>query len=87
MTARVLWGSQADPPRATGYGWPARVRCKVAGGRPSAEQMELARLRAELARVKIEARHPNRSDGVLRQGMRCEGTPGFFCSGACGRSR
>ncbi len=31
----------------------------------SAEQMEIGRLRAELARVKMERFHPGKSDGVL----------------------
>ena len=38
-----------------GCGWPARGALHGAGERTaSAEQMELARLRAELARVKME---------------------------------
>ena len=33
----------------------------------NAEQMEISRLRAEFARVKDGARHPGKSDGVLRE--------------------
>jgi transposase len=35
----------------------------------SVEQMEISRLRAELARMKIGARHSGKSDGVLRKGI------------------
>ena len=52
-----------------GCGWPARGALQGAGERTaSAEQMELARLRAELARVKME-RDILKNDGVLCQGV------------------
>ena len=40
----------------------------TAASKVSAEQMEISRLRAELARVNDGARHPGKSDGVLRKG-------------------
>ena len=67
MTARVL-----GVPKATLGIWiraSDKGDLRGAGDKPvSPEQMELARLRAELARVKMERDILKKSDGVLREG-------------------
>ena len=53
VTAPCAWGAQADPEQLGAVGRQGTLQ--GAGERPvSAEQMELARLRTELARVKME---------------------------------
>ena len=68
VTAKIL-----GIPKASLENWvrlSAKGELKGAGDKPvNPEQMELARLRAELARVKAGARHLEKSHGVLRAGV------------------
>ncbi|MGH6932455.1 MAG: IS3 family transposase [Dongiaceae bacterium] len=78
---RLVKGGQAVPVTAKVLGVPVQTlgnwvrlsekgQLKGAGDKPvSAEQMELARLRAELARVKMERDIFKKSHSVLRQGI------------------
>src|SRR5882724_4848542 len=68
VTARVLGIPKATLSNSVRLG--EKGELQGAGDRPvSAEQMELARLRAELARVKMERDNPKKSDGVLCKGI------------------
>ncbi|MDZ7920054.1 IS3 family transposase [Rhodoferax sp.] len=68
VTAKIL-----GIPKASLDNWvrlSTKGQLKGAGDKPvSPEQMELARLRAELARVKMERDIPKKSDGVLCKGI------------------
>ena len=78
---RLVKGGQSVPVTSKILGVPVQTlgnwvrvggqgQLKGAGDKPvSPEQMELARLRAELARVNMERDIQKKSDGVLRQGI------------------